>query len=109
PTLTTLIPAAKSMKRLPSTSSRIAPSAFEIKIGVTWNGPRATAACRSAINAWLFGPGTFVLRTIAIGSVPADGRLIEIDVHLLGLQIFIDAVKPQLTSNAALFVAAPGQ
>src|SRR5436305_1416442 len=60
------MPAAKSINRLPSTSSITAPSAFAAKIGVTWNGPRATAAWRLAINTWLLGPGTLVLRTIVM-------------------------------------------
>src|SRR5436189_323656 len=39
--------------------------------------------------------------------VPPYRRLIQIDVHLLRLQIFFDSPWPQLTSEAGLLVATP--
>src|SRR5215467_8743275 len=42
-------------------------------------------------------------------SVPADGRLVEIDEHLLGLEIFFEAPGAELAAKAGLFVTTPGR
>jgi hypothetical protein len=63
PVFRTPMPAAKSRKRLPSTSSRIAPSPRAITTGVMLNGPRGIAASRAFISSCDLGPGTGVLRT----------------------------------------------
>src|SRR5205814_9043265 len=40
-------------------------------------------------------------------SVPSDGLFVQIDVHLLGFQIFFDTPRPQFSSETGLLVAAP--
>src|SRR5882724_6648988 len=40
-------------------------------------------------------------------SVPADRLLVQIDVHLLGLEILFESPGTELTSKAGLFVPAP--
>src|SRR5690349_10504433 len=42
-------------------------------------------------------------------SVPADGRLVEIDENLFCLEIFLESPGPELAAEAGLFVAAPGR
>src|SRR5947208_7167856 len=42
-------------------------------------------------------------------SVPADRGFVEIDVDLLGLEIFFEAPRAEFTAKAGLFVAAPGR
>src|ERR1700690_4209977 len=42
-------------------------------------------------------------------SVPPDGLLIEIDVDLFGLKIFLDAPRAEFAAKAGLLVAAPGR
>src|SRR5437867_11483535 len=58
------MPPAKSMKRLPSTSSRRAPSPRAMNTGVMLYGPRGTAACRARPSSCERGPGTAVFRTM---------------------------------------------
>src|SRR6266851_5449038 len=102
------MPPAKSMKRLPSTSSMSAPSARSTKIGVICDTPRGTASVRRRIHSWERGPGTEVRRRIADMSIPPDRLLVQIDVNLFGLEIFFDAPRPELTAEAGLFIPAPG-
>src|SRR5262249_27018082 len=40
-------------------------------------------------------------------SVPADRGLVEVEAHLLGLHVFLDAVEAELAADAALLVASP--
>jgi len=40
-------------------------------------------------------------------SVPSDRLFVQIDVHLLGLEIFLDTPGSKLTAEAGLLVAAP--
>src|ERR1700730_54180 len=40
--------------------------------------------------------------------VPADRRFVEVDEDLLGLQIFFESPRAQLTTEPGLFVASPG-
>src|SRR5579863_10196960 len=42
-------------------------------------------------------------------SVPADRRLIQIDMNLLGLEILLDAPRAQFTSETGLLESAPGR
>ncbi len=64
PRFVTPIPAAKSRKRLPSTSVITDPFAAAATIGVVWKGPLETYRSRSAKIARLWGPGTAVLSWI---------------------------------------------
>jgi hypothetical protein len=41
-------------------------------------------------------------------SVPSNRRFIQIDVHLLGLEIFVDSMDPQFPTKARLLETAPG-
>src|SRR5581483_11865406 len=70
--------------------------------------PRGTASARRRINACERGPGTGVRRRmVGISVVPADRLLVEVDVDLLGLQIFFDAPRSQLASKPGLLIASP--
>src|ERR1700680_654710 len=40
-------------------------------------------------------------------SVPANGSLVQIDIHLLGLEIFLNSQRPKFAAKARLLVAAP--
>src|SRR5215831_21003228 len=42
-------------------------------------------------------------------SVPADRRLVQIDVYLLGLEILLNSPGPQLPSEAGLLESSPGR
>src|SRR5580700_6687694 len=109
PTLTQPMPPAKSSRRLPSTSSTIAPSACAAKMGVAGETPRATAATRRRARSRERGPGIGVRSSIVgISSVPPDRFLVQVDVNLLGLEIFLDSRGAELPTEAGLFVAAPG-
>src|SRR5205807_3286158 len=79
------MPPAKSMKRFPSTSSSIAPSARATYTGVACERPRGTAAFRRSPSAIDFAPGIEVFNLIVGISVPPDRLFVQIDVHLLGL------------------------
>src|SRR5918911_2317920 len=49
-------------------------------------------------------------RGVAAGAaplIPADRRFTQVDVHLLDVQIFLDAPLAELAADAALLVAAP--
>src|SRR6185503_19156464 len=48
-------------------------------------------------------------RSSLFSSIPADGLLRQIDVHLLHVEILLDAPLAQLAADAALLVAAPGR
>src|SRR5580765_3479294 len=100
------MPPAKSMKRLPSTSSMSAPSARSTKIGVICDTPRGTASVRRHIHSWERGPGTEVRRRIVDILIPPDRLFVQIDVNLLGLEIFLDAPWPKLATEAGLFIPA---
>src|SRR5882724_6926072 len=101
------IPPAKSMKRLPSTSSTRAPSARSTKMGVICDTPLGTASVRRRIHSWERRPGTEVCRRIADILIPPDRLFVQIDVNLLGLEIFFDAPWPKLATEAGLFIPAP--
>src|ERR1700730_6103189 len=103
------MPPAKSSKRLPSTSSTIAPSARAAKMGVAGEIPRATAASRRRARSRERGPGIGVRNSIAgISSVPPNRLFVQVDMNLLGLEIFLDPRGAELTTEAGLLVAAPG-
>src|SRR5258708_755643 len=40
-------------------------------------------------------------------AVPADRRLIQIDIHLLGLKILFDAPRPKFAPKSRLLISAP--
>ena len=40
-------------------------------------------------------------------SVPADRCFVQVDVYLLGLEIFFDARRPELAAKAGLLEASP--
>src|SRR6184192_1873916 len=40
-------------------------------------------------------------------SVPTDRRFVQVNVHLLGFEIFLDSPRPKLTPETGLLVAAP--
>src|SRR5258705_11432796 len=101
------MPPAKSIIRLPSTSSMTAPSARSMKTGVTCKAPCATAALRRCISSFERGPGIGVRSCMLAISVPSDGRFVEVDVDLFCFQIFVDAVRAELTPKAGLLVASP--
>src|SRR5580700_10346556 len=44
---------------------------------------------------------------ISNSSVPANGRFIQVDIHLLGLQILLKPPRSQLPAEARLLVPAP--
>src|SRR5277367_5748565 len=48
------------------------------------------------------------LTTGHCSSVPADWGFVQIDVDLLGFQIFFNAPGAEFAAEAGLFVAAPG-
>src|ERR1700733_5897444 len=85
----------------------MAPSARAAKIGVACATPRATAALRRRIRSCDFGPGIGVRRLIVGMSVPSDRLFVQIDMHLLRLEIFLDAPGPELAAEPGLLVAAP--
>src|SRR4051794_18424046 len=60
PTLSTEMPVAKSIKRLPSTSSTIAPEARAVTTGWRFATPTGTAVARRANHSVLLGPGISV-------------------------------------------------
>src|SRR5580658_10041694 len=48
--------------------------------------------------------------TLATGnwfSIPADRRLVQVDVHLLGFEIFLNAPRSKLAAETRLLVASP--
>ena len=57
PTVVTAMPAARSMNRLPSTSSTMPPEARAANTGSVVPTPVGSAACRRAISSWELGPG----------------------------------------------------
>src|ERR1700730_447459 len=102
------MPPAKSSKRLPSISSTMAPSACAAKMGVAGETPRAMAALRRRARSRERGPGIGVRNSIAgISSVPPYGLFVQVDVNLLGLEIFLDSPRAELATEAGLLVAAP--
>src|SRR5215216_2344278 len=42
-------------------------------------------------------------------SVPTDRRFIDVDVHLFGFEILIDAVEAKFTPDTALLIPTPGK
>src|SRR5215470_9608787 len=46
---------------------------------------------------------------LGTGSVPADRRLVQIDVHLLGLEILLNSPGPQLPPETGLLESSPGR
>src|SRR5215469_7460684 len=50
----------------------------------------------------------FSLRSFK-NSVPTDGRFVEIDEHLLGFEIFLEAPGAKLAAEAGLLITAPGR
>jgi hypothetical protein len=60
PTLSTAIPVAKSIRRLPSTSSMIAPDARAVTIGWVLKTPCGTADARRSNHSRDLGPGISV-------------------------------------------------
>src|SRR5437870_10806610 len=91
PMLMQPMPPAKSRNRFPSTSSSIAPSARATYTGVACESPRGTAASRRSPSARDLVPGMEVFSLIVGISVPPDRLFVQIDVHLLGLEILFDA------------------
>src|SRR5262249_1806333 len=51
--------------------------------------------------------GHLVQAALEDTSVPADRGLVEVEAHLLGLHVFLDAVEAELAADAALLVASP--
>ena len=72
PTVTTPIPAPRSMIRFPSISSMIASCARETMIGIAVPSPPATASLRRCIAAVDFGPGISVAKWRDCGSGSFD-------------------------------------
>src|ERR1700678_130080 len=66
-------------------------------------------ACnRRAVNARELGPGISVFsRMLAMVSIPSNRRFIQIDVHLLGLEILVNAMDPQFPAKARLLKPSP--
>ena len=60
PTVVTPMPAPKSMKRLPSTSTRMAPFARSMYTGSAEETPADTTFARRACSSSDFGPGMAV-------------------------------------------------
>src|SRR3990172_10104229 len=104
PALRAPIPPAKSMKVLPSTSVRSAPSARAMAMGVTWASPLGVCSSASRMSSRLFGPGTSVLSTtdgIAHPFVrPEDAR-----AHDPGHDVFHRSVVLQRVHGHVLAVA----
>src|SRR5579883_1808787 len=78
-------------------------------MGVAWERPRGTAAERRWASAFDLGPGIDVFSCIVAISVPSDRRLVQIDVHLLGFEILLNAPGAEFAAKAGLLIAAPGR
>src|SRR6185503_2946022 len=102
PTFRQPMPPAKSIRRLPSTSTSVAPRPSLTKIGVALYGPRATAASRRAMRAREFGPGISVFSAITLmtsrrapalvavlGGAGAMGRAVAHQLHRSGRRVLI--------------------
>src|SRR5262245_36388881 len=104
------MPPAKSRKTFPSTSTTVAPWARSTKTGWAVATPGATARRRRSASALLFGPGMgpVIFTTPMIApSVPPDRRVRQVDVDLLGLEVALEAVGPELAAEPRLLVATP--
>src|ERR1700722_6893336 len=66
-------------------------------------------ACdRRAVKARELGPGISVFkRMLDIVSIPSNRRFVQVDMHLLGLEVFVDAVDPQFPTETRLLKATP--
>ncbi len=73
PTLTTAMPAPRSISELPSTSTSTPPPARSMKTGSVVPRPADTAALRRAKSACDFGPGIEVARRRSCGRAGPPG------------------------------------
>src|SRR5271169_5799174 len=78
-------------------------------MGVACESPRGTACSRRPCNSCERGPGTSVRKRIAPISVPSYGLFVEINVDLLGFEIFLDAPWAEFATEAGLLEASPGR
>src|SRR6516162_1154257 len=101
------MPPARSMKTLPSTSSRSAPSARVTQTGVQCERPLGMACSRRWCKARARGPGTAVRKRMAPISVPPDRLFVEIDVDLFDLEVFFDTPRSEFTPESGLLKASP--
>src|ERR1700728_827385 len=66
-------------------------------------------ACdRRAVKARELGPGISVFkRMLDMVSIPSNRRFVQVDMHLLGLEVFVNAVYPQFPTETRLLEPAP--
>src|ERR1700679_266482 len=65
-------------------------------------------ACnRRAGNARELGPGISVFSRMLDMSIPSNRCFVQIDIDLLGLEILVNAMNPQLPAEARLLKATP--
>src|ERR1700733_735366 len=60
-----------------------------------------------AVNAREFGPGISVFSRMLDMSIPPNRLFVQIDVNLLGLEIFVNAMEPQFPAEARLLKPSP--
>src|ERR1700733_10771057 len=60
-----------------------------------------------AVNAREFGPGISVFIRMLDISIPPNRLFVQIDIDLLGLEIFVNPMDPQFPAEARLFKPSP--
>src|SRR5271155_1612015 len=60
-----------------------------------------------AVNARELGPGISVFSRMLAMSIPSNRLFVQIDINLLGLEILVNAMDPQLPAEARLLKASP--
>src|SRR3990172_9912560 len=111
PALRAPIPPAKSMKVLPSTSVRSAPSARATAMGVTWASPFGVCSSASLMSSRLRGPGTSVLSTTDGGIAhpfvwPEDALAHDPGHDVLHDRVVLQGVHGHVLAVAGLLEAA---
>src|SRR5436190_7328551 len=105
PTFRTEMPVARSIRRLPSTSSTIAPDARAVTIGWMLATPGGMAAARRSNRARLLGPGTSVtslrscgmsMDTVCRSGRPESPRSPRAGCRRLGVTDHVDHAEPGL-------------
>jgi hypothetical protein len=69
-------------------------------MGVACETPRGTATSLRRCNSFERGPGTAVSRRIAAISIPSNGLFVEVNVYLLGLEVFLNSPKAKFAAEA---------
>src|SRR6478735_4541231 len=104
PTLTTAMPAPRSMSELPSTSTSTPPPAFSMNTGSVVPSPEDTAALRRSISARERGPGISVTSRRSWGS---DGPP-RVSVELAGAGDVVVSVMVASVGRGSLPWGGPG-